>query len=293
MGARYYDPKLARFVSADTIVPLPFYPQSLNRYSFTLNNPIVIRELNGHCFAGPSSPPSGFWASVGSALSSIGHAIGSFAGTAITTVANFIGGAIATAAGFVTGVVTGFNTDAMTSVADSIMGGANGFAVAIGGAVIKQSPIDVVGGTADASGKESNNRRLIKASIDGVQIKYKNDAEHPIDTALAVRFEDAVSLTKQNNPDLISLLISATTNDHEPPSLHVEGYAIDISRVNGLYIGGSYGNNSLVTAIVQGLQTNFSGAYENYGPAMMIGGRNPQSQSLINSHQNHIHFSIK
>ncbi|RJQ16385.1 MAG: hypothetical protein C4560_09415, partial [Nitrospiraceae bacterium] len=61
MGARYYDPKLARFISADTIVPLPFYPQSLNRYAFTLNNPIVLRELNGNCFAGfaPSyTPPS-------------------------------------------------------------------------------------------------------------------------------------------------------------------------------------------------------------------------------------------
>ncbi|RJQ53422.1 MAG: RHS repeat-associated core domain-containing protein [Nitrospiraceae bacterium] len=51
MGARYYDPKLARFISADTIVPLPFYSQSLNRFSFTLNNPVVLRELNGNCFA--------------------------------------------------------------------------------------------------------------------------------------------------------------------------------------------------------------------------------------------------
>jgi RHS repeat-associated protein len=62
MGARYYDPKLARFISADTIVPLPFYPQSLNRFSYTYNNPIVLRELDGHDstgvaqFTSPSSP---------------------------------------------------------------------------------------------------------------------------------------------------------------------------------------------------------------------------------------------
>jgi RHS repeat-associated protein len=60
MGARYYDPKLARFISADTIVPFPFYPQSLNRFSYTLNNPIVLRELDGHCsFLPPSDPLNG------------------------------------------------------------------------------------------------------------------------------------------------------------------------------------------------------------------------------------------
>jgi RHS repeat-associated protein len=47
-GARYYDPKLARFISADTIVPMPFYPQSLNRYAYCINNPIVLRDLDGH-----------------------------------------------------------------------------------------------------------------------------------------------------------------------------------------------------------------------------------------------------
>ena len=47
-GARYYDPRLARFISADTIVPLPFYPQTFNRYAYAYNNPIVLRDLDGH-----------------------------------------------------------------------------------------------------------------------------------------------------------------------------------------------------------------------------------------------------
>jgi len=47
-GARYYDPKLARFTSADTIVPIPFYPQTYNRYAYAYNNPIVLRDLDGH-----------------------------------------------------------------------------------------------------------------------------------------------------------------------------------------------------------------------------------------------------
>jgi len=47
-GARYYDPKLARFISADTIVPEPFYPQTLNRYSYVLNNPVKYTDPTGH-----------------------------------------------------------------------------------------------------------------------------------------------------------------------------------------------------------------------------------------------------
>ncbi len=47
-GARYYDPKLARFISADTIVPNPRDPQALNRYSYVLNNPLLYIDPSGH-----------------------------------------------------------------------------------------------------------------------------------------------------------------------------------------------------------------------------------------------------
>jgi len=46
--ARYYDPVLGRFVSADTIVPEPGNPQALNRYSYTLNNPVNYHDPTGH-----------------------------------------------------------------------------------------------------------------------------------------------------------------------------------------------------------------------------------------------------
>ncbi|WP_343411345.1 RHS repeat-associated core domain-containing protein [Candidatus Amarolinea dominans] len=38
---RYYDPSLGRFASADTLIPNPGNPQSLNRYSYVLNNPLL------------------------------------------------------------------------------------------------------------------------------------------------------------------------------------------------------------------------------------------------------------
>lgn len=49
-GARYYDPTIGRFISADSIVPAPGNPQSLNRYSYVLNNPLRYTDPTGHGF---------------------------------------------------------------------------------------------------------------------------------------------------------------------------------------------------------------------------------------------------
>jgi RHS repeat-associated protein len=46
--ARWYSPSLGRFVQADTLVPDLFNPQSLNRYSYTLNNPVKYTDPSGH-----------------------------------------------------------------------------------------------------------------------------------------------------------------------------------------------------------------------------------------------------
>jgi hypothetical protein len=47
--ARYYDPTLGRFVSADSIVPGAGKPQALNRYAYTFNNPLKYTDPSGHC----------------------------------------------------------------------------------------------------------------------------------------------------------------------------------------------------------------------------------------------------
>jgi len=47
-GARQYDPALGRFLQADTLVPNPGNPQSLNRYAYTLNNPLRYTDPSGH-----------------------------------------------------------------------------------------------------------------------------------------------------------------------------------------------------------------------------------------------------
>ncbi len=48
MQARTYLPGLARFASPDTLIPNPTNPQALNRYTYTLNNPLVFTDPTGH-----------------------------------------------------------------------------------------------------------------------------------------------------------------------------------------------------------------------------------------------------
>jgi RHS repeat-associated protein len=48
MNAREYSPLLGRFLSADSIVPQPGDPQSLNRYAYTRNSPLEYIDPSGH-----------------------------------------------------------------------------------------------------------------------------------------------------------------------------------------------------------------------------------------------------
>jgi RHS repeat-associated protein len=47
-GARFYSPKLGRFLSPDTIVPGAGNPQAFNRYSYVLGNPLKYIDPSGH-----------------------------------------------------------------------------------------------------------------------------------------------------------------------------------------------------------------------------------------------------
>jgi RHS repeat-associated protein len=47
-NARYYEPAIGRFISPDTIIPHPANPQSFNRYSYCLNNPLKYVDRSGN-----------------------------------------------------------------------------------------------------------------------------------------------------------------------------------------------------------------------------------------------------
>ncbi|HSC72504.1 MAG TPA: RHS repeat-associated core domain-containing protein, partial [Candidatus Methylomirabilis sp.] len=54
-GARYYNPALGRFISADNLVPDAGDPQTLNRYSYVRNNPINLVDPSGRDSADPEA----------------------------------------------------------------------------------------------------------------------------------------------------------------------------------------------------------------------------------------------
>ena len=47
MNGRVYDPRLARFISPDPYVTLPYDGQGLNRYAYVLNNPLSFTDPSG------------------------------------------------------------------------------------------------------------------------------------------------------------------------------------------------------------------------------------------------------
>ena len=56
MNARFYIPGVARFASADTIVPDPINPQQFNKYTYVLNSPLGYTDPTGHfCYDAESN----------------------------------------------------------------------------------------------------------------------------------------------------------------------------------------------------------------------------------------------
>lgn len=47
-GARWYDARLGRFISADTIIPGGLNPMAFDRYAYVLGNPIRFNDPTGH-----------------------------------------------------------------------------------------------------------------------------------------------------------------------------------------------------------------------------------------------------
>jgi RHS repeat-associated protein len=54
-GARYYDPQIGLFLSADTLVPDPGVVFDYNRYMYARGNPMRLVDPTGHCPAPPAS----------------------------------------------------------------------------------------------------------------------------------------------------------------------------------------------------------------------------------------------
>ena len=49
LRAKYYDPSIGRFLTADSIVPDPLKSGGWNGYIYVGNNPIAFTDPSGHC----------------------------------------------------------------------------------------------------------------------------------------------------------------------------------------------------------------------------------------------------
>jgi RHS repeat-associated protein len=133
-GARYYDPVIGRFISPDSIVQAPNDPQTLNRYSYCRNNPLIYTDPSGHIF-GIDDLIIGII--IGAALGAVTSAItGSDIGMGALTGA-ITGGFLAGAGGIVetfklTGVVAAGAYAAAGASAGAINAGISGSDVGIG-----------------------------------------------------------------------------------------------------------------------------------------------------------------
>jgi RHS repeat-associated protein len=47
-NARWYDPRLSRFLSADSLIPDPYNSQAFDRYAYVFNNPLRYIDPTGH-----------------------------------------------------------------------------------------------------------------------------------------------------------------------------------------------------------------------------------------------------
>lgn len=131
MNGRVYDPTIGRFISADPTIQAPFMSQSLNRYSYVMNNPLSLID------------PSGFsWLS--KALKSVGHFISKYWKPIVAiAIAYFTGVWVSNlAGGGLTGAIAG-------GAAGGFVGGAVGTALA-GGNLSDVLRAGIIGGITGA-----------------------------------------------------------------------------------------------------------------------------------------------
>jgi RHS repeat-associated protein len=169
-NARYYDPEIGRFIQADTIVPNPANPQSLNRYSYVLNNPLKYTDPTGH---------ENFFTGLGGALKAAFSnpqtwatlAIGGIAGPVGVLMAAVLVASIATD-NYVFGQVFGEKAGAIHAAVGQIVMGVytivvgvfmtaagiytgNGFLIAAGILTIASGALTIASAAASLSGNES------------------------------------------------------------------------------------------------------------------------------------------
>jgi RHS repeat-associated protein len=152
-GARYYDAQLGRFITPDTIIQAPYDPQSLNRYSYCRNNPLIYTDPTGHSFWGAVG---GFFRAIGSffggMFSAIGGFFSGFFGGAFGRGGGGSGGSSGSSAPVLPGSSREGSGPSSSGVSQSFISGAWNFGSSIGsalGGAFKAATLNIGGGIRD------------------------------------------------------------------------------------------------------------------------------------------------
>lgn len=103
MNGRVYDPNIGRFISADPFIQAPLMSQSLNRYSYVMNNPLSLVDPSGYSWLSKAFRSIGkfvsrYWREIVAVVAAYftgGLAYGAYGGALGGTTAAIAGGVVA------------------------------------------------------------------------------------------------------------------------------------------------------------------------------------------------------
>jgi RHS repeat-associated protein len=187
-GARLYDPLLGRFISPDRIVQAPENIQSLNRYSYCLNNPLIYTDPSGEFIE---------WIIIGFLMGAMmGAAQADMAGTSIlkgAAIGGLIGAASGAAGGWVGGVVTdmlpfvgssaniiaamsgGFTAGVISGGANAAVNGENPWKGALYGGLVGAAIAGAVQGAIELANGGTIDIRCPRNYLKSQGVQYRSD----------------------------------------------------------------------------------------------------------------------
>ena len=134
MDGRVYDPVLGRFLSPDPMIQNPENLQSLNRYSYCLNNPLSLTDPSGYSWLSDN------WRMV--VASAVAITVSVITCGTDTPLAAMLAGGIGGFAGGVTGaLLSGANLEQVlkAGVVGGLIGAASGFLSCLSGGTVKEA----------------------------------------------------------------------------------------------------------------------------------------------------------
>jgi RHS repeat-associated protein len=147
-GARYLDPAQGRFITPDTFVQSPGDPQTLNRYAYARNNPLVYTDPSGHCIIQDIITTAAIGLGISEAAFTVG--LGIVAGAALGATMSAITGGNPLI-GALTGAIAGGLFAGAGNIVQTLPGVTGGGVFTTNQALIEASLIHAVAGAASGA----------------------------------------------------------------------------------------------------------------------------------------------